>query len=80
MGLQNLPSVDEVLKDERIREVKESNARSIVVQAVRQELGRLREEIRSGGPGPDREQARARVVRGYPPTDGPAEWKSKKGN
>ncbi len=63
MGLQNLPSVDEVLKDERIQEVKESYARSIVVQAVRHELGRLREEIRSGGPGPDREQARARVVR-----------------
>ena len=38
MGLKDLPSVDEVLKDARIQSLEEVCARNLVVQAVRDEL------------------------------------------
>lgn len=63
MRLQNLPSVDEILKDVRIREMEKSCARSLVVQAVRRELSHLREEITTTGHDYDRDQARERVVK-----------------
>ncbi len=62
MGLQNLPSVDEVLKDARIREIERTCARDLVVQAVRTELGVLRTEIMNTGREWSREHARDRVV------------------
>ncbi|MGE5544890.1 MAG: L-seryl-tRNA(Sec) selenium transferase [Bacillota bacterium] len=62
MGLQNLPSVDEVLKDARVREIENRCARDLVVQAVRDELGILREGIMNAGHQWNREEARERVV------------------
>lgn len=64
MGLQNLPSVDEVLKDARIREIESKCARDLVVQAVRDELGILREEIMSTGRQRSRNEARDWVAMG----------------
>ena len=58
MGLQNLPSVDEVLKDPRVQELEKNCARDLVVQAVRHEIGGLREEIKNTGGEWSREQAR----------------------
>lgn len=64
LGLQNLPSVDEVLKDARVSEIERNCARDLVVQAVRDELYVLREAIMSSGHQWNREEARERVVMG----------------
>jgi L-seryl-tRNA(Ser) seleniumtransferase len=62
LGLKDLPSVDEVLKDARIQSLEEVCARNLVVQAVRDELDVLRAEILSTGNRWTREEARERVV------------------
>jgi L-seryl-tRNA(Ser) seleniumtransferase len=62
LGLQNLPSVDEVLKDIKVQEIQRTCARDLVVQAVRTELDVLRTEIMNSGREWSREQARERVV------------------
>lgn len=62
MGLKNLPSVDEVLKDARIQSMEKVYARNLVVQAVRDELDVLRADIINTGSRWSREEARERVV------------------
>lgn len=46
--LRRLPSVDELLQDERLRRLAEEASRPLVVEAARQVLARLRAEIRRG--------------------------------
>jgi len=62
LGLKNLPSVDEVLRDSRIV-VKEAHcSRDLVVDEIRRVLGGLREEFIHKNILMDRESAKERVV------------------
>ena len=49
---RELPSVDRVLSDERIRRLVEKNSRPAVVDLVREELEEARGVVKSGGPAP----------------------------
>lgn len=62
MGLKNLPSVDEVLRDSKIAEKEAHFSRELVVNEIRRILGNLREEIIQKDVVIDRELARDKVV------------------
>ena len=46
--LRDLPSVDKLLADDRVRELSNEHGHALIVQATRAALGRAREEIRAG--------------------------------
>ena len=50
MRLRDLPSVDAMLEDERVRPLAEQHGRALVLESTRAALERAREEIRAGFP------------------------------
>ncbi|MBI4466098.1 MAG: L-seryl-tRNA(Sec) selenium transferase [Acidobacteria bacterium] len=59
--LRDLPSVDELLRSERLRRLAEEVGRPLVLAAARQVLAGLREQIRRGRSGPEFESVLAHL-------------------
>ena len=62
-GLRDLPSVDRVLAEATLADLLGQYRREIVVDAVREELDRVRRAVMGGAPAPSAEDVAASVVR-----------------